>query len=116
MSTVYVITTLVEQAPTVAPVGISTEQLVSILLGTILPILVGLVTKVTTNSSVKALLLAALSAISGVGSEFLGNQQNFVWQQAVLTGIITFITAVSVHYGLWKPVGVTQKAQRAGVK
>jgi lysylphosphatidylglycerol synthetase-like protein (DUF2156 family) len=92
--------------------GFTTVQIASVLLGTVLPILVGLVTKTVTNASVKAVILLALSAVAGFLTELISNG-NFVWQQAVLTSLITFVTAVAMHFGFWRPTGVTEKAQRA---
>ena len=44
-----------------ADTSVSAVQVASILIGVVLPILVGLVTKVSTNATVKSLLLQALS-------------------------------------------------------
>lgn len=93
--------------------SLSAVQVVSVLLGTVYPILVALVTKVSTSSAVKAWLLAALSALSGFGFEFV-NDSNFRWDQALLTTVVTFVTAVSTYYGLWKPTQVTAKAAQIG--
>ena len=92
--------------------GLSTVQVASVLVGVFLPILVGLVTKTVTSSSVKALLLALLSAVTGFLTEFI-NSGNFVWQQALLSAVVTFVTAVAFHFGLWSPTGTSAKAQRA---
>lgn len=114
---VFTITTLAAELETVDPVAKSlhTVQVVSLLLGTLYPILVALVTKVDTSPAVRAVLLAALSAVSGFLTEFL-NSENFVWQQALLTWVLTFVVAVATHFGLWQPTGVTAKAQRSLVK
>lgn len=93
--------------------SISTVQVVSILVGTVLPILVGLVTKTVTSPTIKAVLLLALSGLSGFGSEYI-NDPNFVWQQALLTTVVTFVVGVATHFGLWQPTGVTAKVQAIG--
>lgn len=95
-----------------AHTGFTTVQIASVLLGTVLPILVGLVTKRVTSSAVKAVLLLALSAVAGFLTELI-NSSNFVWQQALLTTLITFVTGVAMHFGLWQPTGVSAKAQAA---
>lgn len=92
--------------------GFTTVQIASVLLGTVLPILVGLVTKKVTSRSIKAVLLLALSAVAGFLTELI-NSANFVWQQALLSTLITFVTAVAMHFGLWQPTGVSEKAQNA---
>jgi hypothetical protein len=118
MSMVYAITTLAAENVTIPdPVAgsIHTVQVVSLLIGVFIPILVGLVTKVTTNATVKSLLLLGLSAVSGFLTEFV-NSANFVWQQALLTTVMTFVIGVATHFGLWAPTGVTAKAQNVLVK
>jgi hypothetical protein len=95
--------------------GLSTVQVASLLVGIGLPLLVGFVTKSSTSSTVKSLLLVALSCVSGFLTEFI-NSSNFVWQQALLTSIVTFVVGVAAHYGVFVPTGVTAKAQRMLVK
>ena len=94
-------------------------QVFSVILGVFLPLLVGLVTKVTTSASTKAVLLAALAAISGFLTEAVnagGLGDEFDWWGAILTAITTFVVAVGLHFGLWKPTGASVKAQQMAVK
>lgn len=93
--------------------SLNAVQVVSVLLGVFYPIAVALVTKASTSSAVKAWLLAGLSAASGFGFEFV-NDANFRVDQAILTSVVTFVTAVSTYYGLWKPTGVAPKAAELG--
>lgn len=93
-----------------AATSISTVQVASLLIGVFLPILVGFVTKEVTSPTTKSLLLLALSAVSGFLTEFV-NSADFVWQQALLSTIVTFVIGVATHYGLWKPTGVSAKAR-----
>ncbi len=124
---VYTITSLLaDSAP--QEVGNSTPQVVfdfsttgiqvlSLLVGTVLPLLVGLVTKVSTSPGTKATLLAALSAASGLLTELLASAQanvSYDLAQGLLTAVATFIVAVGMHYGLWKPTGASAKAQQIG--
>lgn len=105
---VYAVTTLVagfvpfELDNSVDPsaTNVSLVQVASLLVGTILPIVVALVTKRSWSPQTKALVLAALSALSGFLTEFI-NSTNFVWQQALLTSIMTFVVAVATYFGLW---------------
>lgn len=89
---------------------LNTVQVASLLIGVFLPIVVGLVTKHTTNPAIKSLLLLALSGVSGFLTEFV-NSANFNWQQALLTTVVTFTIGVATYYGLWNVTGVTDKAQ-----
>jgi hypothetical protein len=91
-------------------------QLWSLLVGVVLPIAVALATKVTTSASTKAVALALLSAISGFLTEMLDSGDSFQWSTALITWAATFIVAVAVHFGLWKPTGVSGGAQKVGVR
>lgn len=115
MDTVYIITTMAAENATIDPTANTTlnaVQVASLLIGVFIPIVVGLVTKRTTNPAVKSILLLGLSAVSGFLTEFV-NSANFVWQQALLTSVVTFVIGVATYYGLWTPTGVTAKAQAA---
>lgn len=83
------------------------EYWLTFALGTLLPALVALVTKQNAASWVKSLALAALSAVSGVLTSVAANGGQLEWKAALTSFIITFVTAVSTHYGLLKPSGVT---------
>lgn len=105
---VHAITALVapsEDAGDPVAASISTVQVVSLLVGTLIPILVALVTKSTAQPGVKAVVNLALSAVSGFGAEYI-NSAHFVWQQALLTTVVTFVVSVATYYGLWKPTNV----------
>jgi hypothetical protein len=95
-----------------ARTGFDKVQISAILIGVVLPLVVGLVTKRYTSPTVKAVLLLAASALTAFITEW-ANSANFVWQQALLTMILTFGTGVVAHLGLWRPTGVTDKAQSA---
>jgi len=109
----YAITVLADKVGDPVASSISTVQVVSILIGTFIPILVALVTKSTATPRVKALVNLALSAASGFGAEFI-NSANFVWQQALLTTVVTFAVSVATYYGLWKPTNVAGSGSAAG--
>lgn len=93
---------------------LSLVQVSSILVGTVLPILVALVSTRLTSRAAKSWLLAALSAVSGFLTEFINSGDDFVWQQAVLTTVVTFVVAVATYYGLWNPTGISTRALDTG--
>jgi hypothetical protein len=87
------------------------------LASTVLPLLVGLVTKRSTSPGAKAVLLAALSVLSSLLSEVASALQAGVTYNlgtALLAALVTFLIAVGMHYGLWKPTLVADKAQALG--
>lgn len=75
----------------------------------LLPLLVGLVTTRVTGSGVKAVLLAALSAVA----QFLlalSAVGGFDLKQAAFSAVVGFAFSVAIHFGLWKPTGAAEAA------
>lgn len=93
------------------------DQLVAFLtlcVTVLLPVLVGLVTKQSTSSGIKAVLLAILSAITGVASALIQANNADVsvdLYPLAISAVSVFVIAVAAHYGLWKPTSVSEKAQ-----
>ncbi|MFG1846785.1 hypothetical protein [Micromonospora carbonacea] len=93
--------------------------LLSLAITILLPILVGLVTRRSTSPGVKAVLLLTLSAVNSILSAWLQAENTsavFEWIPVVYSTLINFGIAVAVHFGLFKPTGVSDAAQEAGVK
>lgn len=83
-------------------------SIVAILLGVIIPILNGLVTKITTSAGVKAVLTLALSTVAGIVTTATTDGGDAIFSSAlVLNTALTFITSVAAYAGLWKPLEVT---------
>jgi hypothetical protein len=91
--------------------------ILTLIVTVILPILTGFVTTRMTSPGKKAVVLALLSAITGFGAELLNALANHLAYN-VFTGLLTFLTAfliaVALHFGFWKPVGVSGAAQDVG--
>ena len=99
--------------------GFDTAQVLSLFIGTVLPLLVGFVTKESWSGRVKAVTLAFLSAASGFLATALDAVQankDWDWRSALVTVLGTFLVAVGIHLGIWKPLGATAAVQRSGVK
>lgn len=82
-----------------------------LLISVILPVLVGLVTTRVTSAGVKAVLLLALTALNGFLVEYAAPGPDYDLGNAVILVLVSFGTAVLSHFGLWKPTGVSGKAQ-----
>ena len=97
---------------------LTTQQFVTVLIGLVAPVLVGLVTKSSSSAAVKATILAFVAAAVGVGQGFIDTPpgQTWVWQVAVFNAVIAWLTAVSTYFGYYKPVGVSDWAQRTMIK
>lgn len=88
----------------------------SLVASTVFPLLVGLVTKRTTDPGIKATLLAGLAVLSQLLvelAEALQHGTNYNLGTALVLGLVSFLIAVGTHYGLLKPTGLTDKAQAA---
>lgn len=82
-----------------------------------LPVLVGLVTTRVTNAGVKAVLLLALSTLNGFLVELAGpHDAGYSVGTAAVLALVSFATGVLSHFGFWKPVGVSAKAQDSFIK
>ncbi|WP_314097867.1 hypothetical protein [Microbacterium foliorum] len=90
---------------------------IQLLVSTILPLLVGLVTKTITRPGVKAVLLALLSLVTSLLVELgaaVTAATTYDVGRGLLLALPTFLIAVGLHYGLWKPVGAAEKLQEIG--
>lgn len=91
-------------------------QLISVLVGVVLPILVGLITNSSTQADTKAVLLLAFSGVTSVATEFgqtLTTGSAFDWGTVLVAALATFLTGVGVHFGLLKPVKASAAARAA---
>ena len=97
---------------------VTTQQIVTMLIGVVAPLVVGLVTRASTSSDAKAILLAAIAALTGIGQGFVDNPPGVVWdwQNAVFYAISAFIVAVGMHYGLYKNTPITKVVQGNFIK
>ncbi|WDH80215.1 hypothetical protein PTQ19_07225 [Microbacterium esteraromaticum] len=88
---------------------------IQLLVSTVLPLLVGLVTKTVTSGGVKAVLLALFALASSLLTELgvaISNGTVYDVGQGLLLALPTFLIAVGLHYGLWKPTGTSARAQQ----
>ena len=79
----------------------------------VLPVLVGLVTKHVTHPGVKATILLALSTLNGFLVELANPGPDYDFGTAVVLTLVSLATGVLAHFGLWKPAGVSDRAQSA---
>ena len=89
-------------------VDVATLSFVS---GTIIPVLVALVTRQTASPGLKASINFLLSIVAGFLSAFVAEAQGEIVSIDVASFVsavaMAWITSVATHYGLLKPVGVT---------
>lgn len=91
----------------------SLAGLLSLLLTIALPIVVGLVTTRLTHPGLKATLLLLLSTVKAFIEAWIAAANSDVPFNllAVLMALsLNFGIAVVIHFGLWKPTGVAERA------
>lgn len=87
-----------------------------LLTSVVLPVLVGLVTTRVTSPGTKAVLLLALSTLNGFLVELADHDASYSIGTAAVLSLVSFGTGVLTHFGLWKPTGVSAKAQDVGTR
>ena len=92
-------------------------MVVSLLVGTLLPILVGLVTKLNVSGGVKAVLLLTLSVVQGavVNATQVDGSAVFSKETLLLAGV-GWVTAIASYYGLLKPTNISPKVNEKTAK
>lgn len=108
---------LAQEVPELPAYGFTPDLggLLSVIITVLLPIFVGLVTRSSTSSALKGVLLLGVAAVKVVVEAWLQAENtgvDFEFVPVVVSVLINFVIAVAVHYGLWKPTGVTAAAQR----
>jgi len=86
-------------------------QLLALVVGVLLPVLVGIVTTKVTSGGVKAVLLALLTAVTGVLTDVLATPDGFDLKTSVVNWLGAFIMAVATHFGFLKPAGISDFVQ-----
>lgn len=79
----------------------------SLIVGTVIPLLVGVVTKEVASSAVKGVLNALLSSIAGALTVVIAANGEWVINDIVHGALATFIASIATYYGLWKPTGIS---------
>jgi len=98
-------------------VNLDAAYWIGLLISTVLPVLVGLVTTRVTHAGVKAVLLLALSGLTGFLVEYAGpHGDDYSVQTAAVLALVSFAVGVLSHFGLLKPTGISGKAQDTLVK
>lgn len=103
----------------VAPNAIGGAQYLSLLIGTLIPVGVGLVTFHTTSPKTKALINLAAAAVTGFLTEWLVAMNTaavFNWQQALVGVIAAFVASVGTLYGFYQPTQIDNRLKNMGEK
>ncbi|QGJ88901.1 hypothetical protein PBI_TEAMOCIL_47 [Microbacterium phage Teamocil] len=100
----------------VVSVAFDWPLIVGMIVSVVLPLLVGLVTKRVTAPGTRAVILAALAALTGLLTE-LGNSLTagvtYNLGMGIVFALAAFLVAVGMHFGIYKPTGASTAAQNA---
>lgn len=88
-------------------------SLVTLLIGSVLPYLVGLVTNVHWAGWVKGTVLLAFSAVNGVGHEFLASPDKFDLSGSVWNAGGSFVVGVVLHEAILGKTKFSRALQNA---
>jgi hypothetical protein len=88
------------------PASIHLEAwVVALIAGTLIPLVTGLITKLSAQPGTKAIIALALSAAVAVLNAIVVAQGEFLVRDITILFATTFTTQVVTYLGLWKPVG-----------
>lgn len=99
--------------------SINTAQVISLLIGFVLPLVVGVVLRHEDSPTLKVLVNIVANLVNGFLVEWLNalhNNAHFIWQQAFFGAILSFFAAMTALYGAWKPTGVDDSLKNGGLR
>lgn len=91
-------------------------MVLTVLVGTVIPILNGLITKAS-SSVARTYLQLILNAVAGFGAEWLDSLLNgavYDVRQAATAAVLSLVVALTTQAGVWKPLGVSDWAKSHG--
>lgn len=90
-------------------------QLVSMLIGVVIPLVNGLVTKYGASRT-RVFLQIILSAVAGFGTEWVAasGDAGYNVNAALIAWVLTLVTALSVEAKVWAPLGVSDALKAVG--
>jgi len=85
----------------------------SLLVSTVIPIIVGIVTKLNASSGTKALVMVILNALNGFLMEAIAGGDVYNWTLGLVNFLIGMVTSVATYYGVLKPIGASSSVQNS---
>lgn len=96
--------------------SLDTTMVLTLVVGTLIPILNGLLTKYQ-SSKARAYLQLVLNAAAGFGAEWLDHLVNgapYNVGQAAMAAAMSLVVAIATQAGVWAPLGVSEWAKTHG--
>lgn len=107
---------LAEQVTQAVPSTVTLEPwVVAILVGTVTPLITGLLTKLSAASGVKVLVNVVLVALGTVLNLIITNNGTFVVRDVIVLFACTFVANVASYAGVWAPVGLKNPLPEKGI-
>jgi hypothetical protein len=78
---------------------------ITLLIGTVTPLLTGLIVKLQASSGVKSVVALVLVAVGAGINYVVSNNGTFDLASLLVLVFATFVAHVSTYYGVWKPIG-----------
>jgi hypothetical protein len=85
----------------------------SILIGTVIPLINGLVTKYAATKT-RVYLQIILSAVAGFATQAFNGGATYNWTAGGMAAILTLVTALAVEAKIWAPLGVSEALKKIG--
>lgn len=84
-------------------------QLLSLLLGSGIPLLVALTAKLGASSEIKSVMNLILSVMAGGLAWAIENSGAFTWQEALTAAVSAYLASGVAYQNLWKPTKIAEK-------
>lgn len=93
-----------ESALNLAPLAVTA------ILGTVIPLLTGLVTKLTTSNKVKGVLTLTLSAVAGVVTQSLVDGGGAILSdETLILAALAWVQSIATYVGFWQNFDINAK-------
>jgi len=95
----------------------NTAQILAIVVGTLVPLVNGLVTRYAASRA-RVYLQLVLNSAAGFGAEWLHALTTgtaYDVGSAALAALLALVTSIATQAGVWAPLGVSEKMKRSGV-
>jgi hypothetical protein len=89
--------------------------MLTVLIGTVIPILNGLLTKWESQNA-RVFLQIVLNAANGFLVEWATQGAGYDWGNGLRLTVISLVTAIATQAGVWRPLGVSAWAKTKLVK
>lgn len=84
---------------------------VQIIIATIIPLVVGLVTRYTTSSGFKALMMLVLNAVQTlIVQSTMADGQAIIDKSTFIQWVLTLLTSIGLYAGVYKPINLTSSS------